>query len=161
LTFVGCSKKKTKVEPALEPAPRQEVVEPEPFKPSDEDVFTPVDMDARMREVLQTVYFDYDKWELKPPAIEKLERIASFLSENVSVRLLIEGHADERGTNEYNIGLGENRAKAAKKYLTAYGIADTRLEITSYGRERPAIPNCPDEECHSKNRRVEWVVLAK
>ncbi|MBD3391069.1 MAG: OmpA family protein [Chitinivibrionales bacterium] len=159
----GCSKKQTKVAPEVEPAPQEEVVEPETkeFVPSDEDVFRPVDMDEQMRQVLSTLYFDYDKWDLRPESIEVLEGVAAFMSENPGVRLLVEGHADERGTNEYNIGLGENRAKAARQYLISYGVEENRLEYTSYGRERPANPNCQTEECHAKNRRVEWKVLAK
>lgn len=163
ILVAGCSKKTTTIdmpppEPtAQEPAPREE---PEPmFEPSDEDVFEAADMDAQMRELLETIYFTYDQWELQPHEIAKLERIAPFLAENVDIRILIEGHADERGTNEYNIGLGENRAKAVKKYLVSYGLSPSRFETTSYGRERPAVPNCPDEQCHSRNRRVEWVVL--
>ena len=159
LIVAGCSKKKTKVEVTPEPEPPQEVVAPQ--EDPDEVVYEPVDMDAKMRELLVPVYFDYDKWDLRPEAIEILERIASFLNEHTTVRLLLEGHADERGTNEYNIGLGENRAKAVRKYLTGYGIDSSRLDFTSYGREQPAIPNCPDEPCHAKNRRVEWKVLQK
>ncbi len=164
--IAGCGKKTTKVDTSPErqvETPAEEVEEEETpvFTPSDEDVFETVDMDAAAREVLVPVYFEYDQYQLSPEAIDKLEKIAAFLSENKSVRLLIEGHADERGTNEYNIGLGENRAKAAKNYLTSYGIASVRLETTSYGRERPAIENCPDEACHARNRRVEWQILAK
>ncbi len=158
----GCTKKTTKIEtpppaPVAEPEPQPE---PEPtFEPSDEDVFVAADMDAEMRELLVPIYFSYDQWELKPEEVAKLERIAPFLSEHPDKRILIEGHADERGTNEYNIGLGENRAKTVKQYLVSYGISSSRFETTSYGRERPATPNCPDEACHAKNRRVEWVIL--
>ncbi len=157
----GCSKKKTKLEVTPQPTPQEEPAPAPVHVPSDEDVFEPVDMDAKMMEIFATIYFDYDKWDLRPETIEVLEKIAALMSENTTVRVLVEGHADERGTNEYNIGLGENRAKAAKRYLTAYGIKDSRFEATSYGRERPAIPNCSDEPCHSKNRRVEWKILAK
>jgi peptidoglycan-associated lipoprotein len=91
-----------------------------------------------------------------------LETIASFLKDHPSVRLMAEGNADERGSSEYNMGLGENRAKAVKNYLTSYGISSDRVETTSYGRERPANSNCgEDDACHAKNRRVEWRVLAK
>jgi peptidoglycan-associated lipoprotein len=154
----GCQKKTTKVEPTPEPAPAP-VEEPRPA-PSDEDVYKPMDMDSAARAVLLTIYFDYDQYKLRPEAIEQLERVAKFLSDNKSIRVLMEGHADERGTDEYNMGLGENRAKAAKQYLTTYGIDANRLETTSYGRERPATPSCPDEACHAKNRRVEWKVLS-
>lgn len=167
VTFIaGCGKKTTKVDTTPDrqvEAPAEEVVEEEApvFTPSDEDVFETVDMDEAAREILVPIYFDYDQYQLKPESIDKLEKVAAFLSEHKSVRVLIEGHADERGTNEYNIGLGENRAKAAKNYLTSYGIAAVRMETTSYGRERPAVENCPTDECHAQNRRVEWQILAR
>jgi peptidoglycan-associated lipoprotein len=162
-TLTSCNKKQTRVEPSVEPAPAVEapVAVPEEHVQTDNDIFVPIDMDQKMKSILVPVYFDYDKWDLLPESIIQLEKIASFLAENTSVRLLIEGHADERGTNEYNIGLGENRAKTAKEYLASYGVKPSRLEYTSYGRERPATPNCQDDVCHGKNRRVEWSALAK
>jgi peptidoglycan-associated lipoprotein len=111
---------------------------------------------------LVPVYFAYDKYDLLPESVSKLEKIAPFLQSNTAIRVLIEGNADERGSAEYNMGLGESRARTVKNYLTTYGIPDTRMEITSYGKERPAVPNCgEDESCHAKNRRVEWKILAK
>ena len=160
----GCQKKTTKVDESAQaeetPIENVDRVESE-IVPSDEDVFETVDLDEQMKEIFVPVYFEYDQYNLKPEAIEKLERIANFLLENDSVRILIEGHADERGTHEYNIGLGENRAKAAREYLIGYGIKPVMLEYTSYGRERPANPNCMTDECHALNRRVEWKRLKK
>ncbi len=165
LMSTGCQKKTTKVGTTPDDTPAQtEEVKPEPteeFRPSDEDVFETVDMDAKAREVLVPIYFEYDQYDLRPDEVEKLARTAKFLEENASFRILVEGHADERGSNEYNIGLGENRAKAVKNYLAAYGLEANRFEITSYGREVPAVPNCDTEECHRRNRRVEWKILAK
>jgi peptidoglycan-associated lipoprotein len=75
---------------------------------------------------------------------------------------MAQGHADERGSSEYNMGLGENRAGAVRSYLTSYGITTDRVETTSYGEERPVSFNCnSDDNCHSQNRRVEWQVLSK
>ncbi|MBD3322660.1 MAG: OmpA family protein [Chitinivibrionales bacterium] len=161
----GCSKKTTTVpgtipEPEPEPSPRTQTPVPE-TEPSDDVVFEARDLDAEMKEIFVPIYFEYDQYELRDDAILKLERAARFLSENTGIRILLEGHADERGSNEYNIGLGENRAKTVKSYLTSYGIPASRLDFTSYGREKPAIPNCPDEACHRKNRRVEWKVLQR
>ena len=74
---------------------------------------------------------------------------------------MAEGNADERGSSEYNMGLGENRARAVKNYLTGYGIDASRIETTSYGEERTARTGCgSDDACHQENRRVEWTVLA-
>jgi peptidoglycan-associated lipoprotein len=157
--FTGCQKKVTKVEPTPEPPPVYE--EPAP-PPPPTDAFVPEDMDAQLRELLQPIYFDFDKYDLRPDAISKLERIASFLRDHSSVRVLAEGHADERGSSEYNMGLGENRSRAIKNYLNSYGISSGQSETTSYGEERPSRSNCgSDDDCHSSNRRVEWQVLAK
>ena len=92
-----------------------------------------------LNELLQPVYFDFDKFDLKPETINRLERIAGFLREHSSVRLRAEGHADERGSSEYNMGLGENRSRAVKNYLTSYGISSDRIDLTSYGEERPTV----------------------
>jgi peptidoglycan-associated lipoprotein len=119
MAFWGCQKKVTKVE--TQPEPKPPVVETPPLKPVDD--FSPVvDLDAELRQILQTIYFDFDKSDLRPDAISKLEAIARYLQAHPSVRVLAEGHCDERGSAEYNMGLGENRAKAVKKYLTSYGI---------------------------------------
>ena len=160
----GCSKKVTKVQEPIQ-KPNVETVAP---KPAEEqavqlsDSFKVEDLDSKMKEILLPVYFAYDKYDLLPESVSKLEKIAPFLQSNTAIRVLIEGNADERGSAEYNIGLGESRARTVKNYLTTYGIPDKRMEITSYGKERPAFPNCgADESCHAKNRRVEWKILAK
>lgn len=76
---------------------------------------------------------------------------------------MAEGNCDERGSSEYNMGLGENRARAVQSYLSNYGISADRVQTTSYGEERPARSGCGkgEDECHAQNRRVEWQVLAK
>jgi peptidoglycan-associated lipoprotein len=163
LLAAGCQKKVTKVQepikPAEQPAPKA-VEAPAPVQLPDS--FKVVDLDSKMKEILLPVYFNYDKYDLLPESVTKLEKIAPFLQSNTAIRVLIEGNADERGSAEYNVGLGESRARTVKNYLTTYGIPDTRMEITSYGKERPAFPNCgADESCHAKNRRVEWKILAK
>lgn len=164
MLVVGCAKKTTKVEGPLskpEPAPKAEVQAPAPA-PAPSDSFKVEDLDSKTREILLPIYFNYDKYDLLPESVNKLEKIAPFLQSKTSLRVLIEGNADERGSSEYNMGLGESRARTVKNYLTTYGVADSRLEITSYGKERPAFPNCgADDACHAKNRRVEWKILAK
>ena len=159
IAIVGCQKKVTKVEPTPEPPPPV-YQEPEPPPPPPEPVVE--DISGRLNELLQPIYFDFDRSELKPESIRRLEMIASFLREHTSVRILAQGHADERGSSEYNMGLGENRSKAVKSYLTSYGIGSDRLDVTSYGEERPVRYNCAaDDDCHGQNRRVDWQVLAK
>jgi peptidoglycan-associated lipoprotein len=163
ITFTGCQKKVTKVETQPEPTPVK-VEEPTPTPPPPPPPVEPPqeDISARLQELLQPIYFDFDQSSLKPEGINTLANLASFLKDHADVRLMSEGNADERGSSEYNMGLGENRAKSVKDYLTSYGIPNDRIETTSYGRERPAYPNCGDDDsCHSKNRRVEWKVLAR
>lgn len=161
IAFTGCQKKITKVAPQPEPTVEPKVQEPPPPPPPPPPVEPSEDISGRLRQILQPVYFEFDQSDLKPDAISLLETIASFLKEHPSVRLMAEGNADERGSSEYNMGLGENRAKAVKNYLTSYGISSDRIETTSYGRERPANANCgEDDACHAKNRRVEWNVLS-
>jgi len=164
IAFTGCQKKITKVEPQPQQTPPPKVQEqptpppppPPAAEPQEENI------DAILQQVLQPIYFDFDQSNIKPEGISVLEKIASFLKEHTNVRLMAEGNADERGSSEYNMGLGENRAKAVKNYLTSYGISGDRIETTSYGRERPVSTNCGDDDsCHAKNRRVEWKVLSK
>lgn len=98
------------------------------------------------------VFFEYDRADLKPQARSTVETWAAWLRENPSSRVTIEGHADERGTREYNLALGERRAQSAKNYLVALGINPNRVRIISYGKERPAVPG-HTESAWSKNRR--------
>jgi peptidoglycan-associated lipoprotein len=156
--FAGCSKPVAKVEPQSKPAPAPEKKpEPAPAPAPVADTFKVEDIDALMRGVFLPVYFEYDKYDLSPEATSTLQSIGSFMKEHGNLHILIEGNADERGSAEYNIGLGDNRARAAKNYLVNYGIDANRIETTSYGKERPAFPNCgADDKCHAKNRRDEW-----
>jgi peptidoglycan-associated lipoprotein len=106
---------------------------------------------------LQDIYFDFDKYTIRPDAARTLEVSARWLKEHPSYRLLIEGHTDERGTNEYNMVLGERRARASMGHLVAHGVAADRITIISYGEERSA---CSErtEACWAKNRRAHFLV---
>lgn len=101
-----------------------------------------------------TVYFDFDKANIRPDAYATLKAHAVYLSVNAGARLRLDGHADERGTREYNLALGERRAKAAASYLAANGASRSQLEVISYGEERPAAMGS-NESSWAKNRRVE------
>jgi peptidoglycan-associated lipoprotein len=103
------------------------------------------------------VFFDYDKSDLKPEARRQIERWAAFLKTNANATITIEGHCDERGTREYNLGLGERRANAAKNFLVSQGIEARRVATISYGKERPAV-NGSNEAAWSQNRRSVAVV---
>jgi peptidoglycan-associated lipoprotein len=99
-----------------------------------------------------TVQFGYNKYDLEPSAQAILRGQASWLNQNPSRTVTIEGHADERGTREYNLGLGERRANAVKQYLVSLGLSAGRVKTISYGKERPICVSS-DEACWAKNRR--------
>ena len=106
---------------------------------------------------VKPIYFDFDKAVIRPGDAKILDASATWLKSNGTQLLLIEGHADERGTNEYNLALGDRRAKAAMNYLVAQGISADRMTIVSYGEERPV---CTEhtEACWAKNRRDQFMV---
>jgi len=101
---------------------------------------------------LKDVYFDFDKANIRPGDAKALDASAAYLKANPNLLVLIEGHCDERGTAEYNIALGERRAKAAVNYLVAQGIDASRFSTVSYGKERPVCSE-KNEACWAKNRR--------
>jgi peptidoglycan-associated lipoprotein len=105
------------------------------------------------------VFFDFDKSSLKPEARTTIERWAAWLKTYPQNKVIIEGHADERGTREYNLALGERRADSARDYLVSLGIDPNRVKIVSYGKERPAVPGS-NERAWSQNRRGVLVVDA-
>jgi peptidoglycan-associated lipoprotein len=94
---------------------------------------------AQFREVpaLNDIYFDFDKSEIRPDAARQLDANIDWMKSNPAALILIEGHCDERGTNEYNLALGDRRAKATLTYLVAHGVAEGRITTISYGEERP------------------------
>lgn len=163
MLMASCAKKQVKVEeaaPAVAPAPPEK---PPVAKGGEEE------RQARLRELeaaqklraeimafeSQHIYFDFDKSELKPEARAILEKKASWLRGNGAYKVRIEGHCDERGTNEYNLALGERRANSALKYLNALGVSAERISTISYGEERPADPG-HNQAAWAKNRRDEF-----
>ena len=108
---------------------------------------------------LKDIYFDFDKYDLRAEAREALKANAGWLKGNASARVEIEGHCDERGTNEYNLALGAKRAQAAKDYLVTLGISQERLSTISYGEELPVCKE-HNEECWQKNRRAHSVIVS-
>ncbi len=106
---------------------------------------------------LNDVYFDFDRYDLKADARATLKTSAGWLKANPSARAEVEGHADERGTNEYNLALGAKRAQAARDYLVSLGIAKGRLSTKSYGEELPVCRE-QNEGCWQRNRRDRFVV---
>jgi len=106
---------------------------------------------------LKDIHFDFDKSNIRPDAARILEANAAWLRSNSNMLVLVEGHCDERGTNEYNLVLGERRARATMNYLVGQGIAQDRLSMVSYGEERPLCTE-HNEACWAKNRRAHFRV---
>lgn len=109
---------------------------------------------------LKPLYFDFDKAALRPDAVDTLANNATWLKENADALVLIEGNCDERGTAEYNLALGDRRAKSAMEYLEANGIPKERLSTISYGKERPVCTE-DTEECKSQNRRADFRIKSR
>jgi peptidoglycan-associated lipoprotein len=121
---------------------------PKPQEESLEDQFT-----RRVKDI----YFDYDKSDIRDDSKPTLSAAADFLKQHSNVKFTIEGHCDERGSEEYNLGLGDRRANAAKNYLLSLGITSDRMNTISYGKERPQCREA-NEECYQKNRRAHFVL---
>ncbi|MFQ5588431.1 MAG: peptidoglycan-associated lipoprotein Pal, partial [Nitrospiria bacterium] len=102
------------------------------------------------------VYFDFDMWTIRSDAKDALTRNARWLVQNPHVKIQIEGHGDERGTNEYNLALGERRARSTKRYLTNLGVSPSRISFISYGEEKN-VCNEKTESCFQRNRRAHFV----
>lgn len=117
----------------------------------------PAPAEFRSIDALRDIHFDFDKYDIRPGDAKILDENAAWMKANASYLVLIEGHADERGTNEYNLALGERRAKATVNYLVAQGVRAGRITIISYGEERPACTE-KTEACWARNRRAHFLV---
>jgi peptidoglycan-associated lipoprotein len=173
LTTAGCGRKKVTTAPEAAPqppamadtAPAQPA--PPPAAPVDPVEADPLSGDLaavneylRRQGLLQDTYFAYDRAELTEPAREQLSRNAQFLKQYPQFQVTLEGHCDDRGTPEYNLALGEQRASSVRDYLTALGVRQDRLRIISYGEERPVCTGL-EESCRSQNRRAHPVVTGR
>ena len=113
---------------------------------------------AQAEGALNTIYFDFDNYNLKSEAVTTLNKTAAWLTKNPTVKITIEGNCDERGTMEYNVALGERRANSAEQYLNKLGVAADRLSAISYGKEKPICTE-HNESCWWKNRRDDFNVV--
>jgi peptidoglycan-associated lipoprotein len=170
LLLAGCaSTQQAEEEPGMEPATE----EPAPMETPEEP--TPPPMQEAPKPMVNSMgklvyptmgmetevlpglfYFDFDQAIIKRAGLAELDKHAKALSEDRMLRARLEGHADERGTREYNLALGERRANAVKAYLVAQGASPSQLEVISYGEEKPAMEG-HNEEAWAMNRRVEIV----
>ena len=144
--------------PAAEPAPPAPAPQPvSDFKPE-----PPVAREAEtdLSSVLKTIYFDFDQDTLTEQARATLQSNAQWLRSHGGAKVRIEGNADDRGTIEYNLALGQRRADAVRAYLASLGVTQADLEVVSYGEEKPAVPGS-DETSWAQNRRADFVVLSR
>ena len=116
--------------------------------------------DRPHESALERVFFDFDSHTLSPAAREALAKNAEILQREPGIKLLIEGHCDELGSDDYNLALGEKRARSAMNYLQSMGVASSRLTTISYGKEKPADPG-HDDAARARNRRDEFVPTLK
>jgi peptidoglycan-associated lipoprotein len=157
VSLAACKTAKQEPPPADDTPPPSQ---PEVTQTQDDNKFDPTDLDndACLRQ--RVVYFDFDKAEIRAEAQAILACHGKYLVDRPSAAMTLEGHADERGSREYNLGLGERRGNAVSSALQANGGSASQLNVVSYGEERPS---CSDssEDCWGKNRRVEIVYTAK
>jgi peptidoglycan-associated lipoprotein len=149
---VGCASRKQVSPPTSDTAPPPPV---EVAPPQEETTQAPPPP-QETRVELMDAFFDYDDASLRDDAKNALETNAKYLERNDGERIVIEGHCDERGSVEYNLALGEKRARAARDFLVSYGISTGRITTISYGKERPFDPG-HGEEAWAKNRRAHFV----
>jgi peptidoglycan-associated lipoprotein len=154
--MVACAKKTT--EKPVEPSDTTDTTQIE--QAVTEGAFGPTDLDTNSCLRQRVVYFDYDRADIRSESQEILACHAKYLRDRPSSAMTLEGHADERGTREYNLGLGERRGNAVSQALQANGGSGGQINVVSYGEERPTCSESSDE-CWGKNRRVEIVYTAK
>jgi peptidoglycan-associated lipoprotein len=152
---VTACKKKQEIKPEVESTPA--VTETAPIE-SGRYTRDSLDTDTCLRQ--RVIYFDLDQTDIKPEFQAQISCHAEYLRQFPDARVRLEGNADERGSREYNLGLGERRANAVSSALSAAGASSAQLDTVSYGEERP-VCRSHDESCWSKNRRVEIVYSAK
>ena len=131
-----------------------------PAAPTEDEIFAKMTNEDVAKKYLTDAFFEYDSIEIAEPHRASLQKNAAFLKQRQGVRILIEGHADSRGTNEYNLALGERRADAVRDYMVSLGVATDRITIVSKGEEQPFCRE-ETEACWKENRRGHFIVTAK
>jgi peptidoglycan-associated lipoprotein len=167
--FLASCKPKPKTTPPPPPPakeqPKVEKVEEAPAvkKPelSEEEIFMSKSLEEiNLESPLKMIHFDYDRYEIRDDAKSILEADGAWLKKYSSVKVLIEGHCDERGTEEYNLALGEKRARSTMDYLGSLGISPDRMKIISYGKSQP-LDTGHAEMAWAKNRRTQFLIIEK
>ena len=164
LTMAACKKKDTRpdTDPVEDTTDNTPVVDTTPVNIDPASICcNPSDLDNPDSLLSKRViYFDYDQSSVRAEYRDIVEIHARYLSQNPSARITLEGHADERGSREYNLALGERRGNAVSSIMNAQGASGSQLNVVSYGEERP-VALCSDDSCWSQNRRVEIVYTAR
>jgi len=165
--FASCRKKVEETPPPppqVKEQPKVEKVEKPPAKEpelTEEEIFEQKTLEEINEEKpLSMIYFDFDKYFIREDAKPTLRANAEWLNKWGSVKILIEGHCDERGTEEYNLALGEKRAKSTRDYLISLGISQDRIQIISYGKSQPLNPG-HNEIAWQENRRAQFTIIEK
>ncbi|MCK5056763.1 MAG: peptidoglycan-associated lipoprotein Pal [Candidatus Aminicenantes bacterium] len=163
--FTDSCKKKVKTEPVKEPEKIERVEETTPRidRPvlTEEEIFEKKSLEELNAEGnLRKIHFDFDKYDVKDDMKPILHRNADWLLKHGSAVITIEGHCDERGTIEYNMALGEKRAKTTRDFLESLGVTGIRMQVVSYGKNKPIVRGV-DEQTHYRNRRCEFVIIRK
>ncbi len=162
--LVAACARDTRDDPEMEPAepePRTEREDVETERLDPRDFTNPRNLenpDSLLSE--RTIYFEFDRANIRSEYVEILEAHAAYVRANSSARVILEGHTDERGSREYNLGLGERRGNSVLDFLTANDVASRQVEVVSYGEERP-VCRASNEECWERNRRVEIEYTAR
>ncbi len=155
LVLAGCAKKPPE---ELPPAPVGTAPDQTPTQPSGPGYAPGSQQDFLANTMSDRVLFDTDRFNIDPQDQAILQSQARWLAQNPNARITIEGHADERGTRDYNLALGERRANAAKNYLASLGVSPARMTTVSYGKERPEALGS-NEAAWAQNRRAVSVVV--
>ncbi len=168
--FGGCAKKAVTT-PVEQEAPKEAAQKAAPVEQTPMKAEEPVMAKAEPKKVetmpvkevteakssqFGNIHFDFDKYTIREDAKPTLKSIADWLIKNKDAKMILEGHCDDRGTNEYNLALGEKRAKSARDYIVSAGVTKNRLDTISYGEEKPLCKE-QTEDCYQKNRRVQFV----
>ena len=117
--------------------------------PTDEELFA---------QYVKDIFFSYDNFDIRQEEMQTVTRDAEFLAQHPNIKLVIEGHCDERGSEAYNLGLGENRAATIKNTLVQHGVGADRIKVISYGKEKPFCSSAENESCWQQNRRAHFAL---
>jgi len=164
LFIFGCAERKVYMpegKPSGEVTQKEEKKEVEKQKPVEEETLSSAQISElirKLQEEIKDIHFDFDKYDIRQDDIPTLKKVATVLQKYPKLKVIIEGHCDERGTNEYNFALGQKRANSAKQYLITLGVPSSKIDIISYGEEKP-LCNEHNEDCWQKNRRAHFVFI--